>query len=131
MTTYLGNCYFCVTTVILPLKIIFGNIQLTSTSPVIWKLAYVTPIFKNGDKQEIKNYRPISFPRSCRKGFEKVIFINLYSYLNENSVIGKHQSGFRPGVSTTSQLLYLVNEIHQAFGSPKSLKVRAVFLGFR
>ena len=40
----------------------------------------------------------------------------------------KNQSGFRPGDSTTNQLLYLVNEIHQAFESPKSLEVRAVFL---
>ena len=30
--------------------------------------------------------------------------------------------------STTNQLLYLVNEIHQAFGSPKSLEVRPIFL---
>ena len=28
--------------------------------------------------------------------------------------------GFRPGDSTTKQLLYIVNEIHQAFGRPKS-----------
>ena len=37
-------------------------------------------------------------------------------------------SGFRPGDSTANQLLYLVNEIHQAFENPKSLEVRAVFL---
>ena len=28
--------------------------------------------------------------------------------------------GFRPGDSTTKQLLYIVNEIHQAFERPKS-----------
>ena len=36
--------------------------------------------------------------------------------------------GFRPGDSTTNQLLYLVNEIHQAFENLKSLEIRAVFL---
>ena len=60
--------------------------------------------------------------------FEKIIFNNLYSYLNENNLTTKNQSGFRPGDSTTNQILYLVNEIHQAFESPKSLEVRAVFL---
>ena len=60
--------------------------------------------------------------------FEKVIFNNLYSYLTTNSLITKKQSGFRPGDSTTNQLLYFVNEIHQAFENPKSLEVRAVFL---
>ena len=44
----------CDDSVILPLKIIFSNILLTSTYPDIWKLANVTPIFKKGDKQLIK-----------------------------------------------------------------------------
>ena len=118
----------CDDSVVLPLKIIFRTILLTSTYPDTWKLANVTPIFKKGDKQNIKNYRPISLLPICGKFFEKVIFNNLYSFLTENSLITKHQSGFRPGDSTTNQLLYLVNEIHQAFESPKSFEVRAVFL---
>ena len=60
--------------------------------------------------------------------FENIIFNNLYSYLNTNNLITKNQSGFRPGDSKTNQLLYLVNEIHEAFENPKSLEVRAVFL---
>ena len=43
-------------------------------------------------------------------------------------MITKNQSGFRPCDSTTNQLLYLLDEIHQAFDSTKSLEVRAVFL---
>ena len=64
----------------------------------------------------------------CGKMFEKIIFNNLYNYLNANNLITKNQSGFRPGDSTTNQLLYLVNEIHGAFEDPTSLEVRAVFL---
>ena len=71
---------------------------------------------------------PISLLPICGKIFEKIIFNDLYSYLNANNLITKNQSGFRPGDSTTNQLLYLVNEIHQAFENPKSLEVRAVFL---
>ena len=118
----------CDDSVTLPLKIIFRNILLTSIYPDTWKLANVTPIFKKGDKQSIKNYRPISLLPICGKIFEKIIFNNLYSYLNVNNLITKNQSGFRPGDSTTNQLLYLVNEIHKAFENPKSLEVRAVFL---
>ena len=51
-----------------------------------------------------------------------------YSYLNVNNLITNNQSGFRPGDSTTNQLLYLVNEIHQAFEDHKSLELRSVFL---
>ena len=35
---------------------------------------------------------------------------------------------FRPGDSTTNQLLYLISEIHECFENPKSLEVRSVFL---
>ena len=118
----------CDVSVILPLKIIFRTILLTSTYPDIWKLYNVTPILKKGDKQLIRSYRPISLLPICGKIFEKIIFNNLYSYFNVNHLITKNQSGFRPGDSTTNQLLYLVNEIHQAFERCKSLEVRAVFL---
>ena len=97
----------CDNSVVLPLKIIFQNILVTSTYPDMWKLANVTPIFKKGDKQLIKNYRPISLLPICGKMFEKIIFNNLYSYLNANNLITKNQSGFRPVDSTTNQLLLL------------------------
>ena len=51
----------------------------------------------------------------------------MFIALNANNLITKNQSGFRPGNSTTNQL-YLVNEIHEAFKDPKSLEVCAVFL---
>ena len=118
----------CDKSVVLPLKIIFQNILVSSSYPDMWKLANLIPIFKKGDKQLIKNYRPISLLPICGKTFEKIIFNDPYNYLNTNNLITKKQSGFRPGDSTTNQLLYLVNEIHNAFDDLKSLEVRAVFL---
>ena len=118
----------CDSSATLPLQIIFQNILVTSTFPDVWKLANVVPIFKKGNKQLINNYRPISLLPISGKSFEKITFNNLYSYLDTNNLITKNQSGFRPGDSTTNQLLYLVNEIQQAFGDPRSLEVRAVFL---
>ena len=114
--------------VILPLQIIFTNILSTSIYPDVWKLANVTPIFKKGDKLLIKNYRPISLLTIYGKILENIIFNNLYSYLHTNNLITKNESGFRPCDSTTNQLLYLVDEIHQAFDSTKSHEVRTIFL---
>ena len=103
----------CDDSVGMPLKIIFDNILLTSLYPDMWKLTNVTPIFKKGDKQSTKNY---------------VWKNNLYLHLNSNNLITKNQSGFRPGDSTTNQLLFLVDEIHQDFEDGNPLEVRAVFL---
>ena len=118
----------CDDSVILPLQIIFSNILSSSIYPNIWKLANVTPIFKKNDKQLIKNYRPISLLPICGKILEKIIFNHLYTYLVANNLITKNQSGFRPGDSTTNQLLYLIDEIHKAFDCVESFEVRAVFL---
>ena len=52
----------------------------------------------------------------------------LSSIINANNLITKNQSGFRPGDSTSHQLLHLVNEIVKAFEDPKCLAVCAVFL---
>ena len=86
----------------------------------MWKLANVSPIFKKGDKQSIKDYMPISLLPICGKMLEKIIFNNLYHYLNSNNLINRNQSVFRPGDSTNNQLLFLVDR--------NSLEVRAVFL---
>ena len=67
--------------VILPLQIIFTNILPTSIYPDMWKLANVAPIFKKGNKQLIKKYRPISLLPVCGKILEKIIFNNRYTYL--------------------------------------------------
>ena len=114
--------------VVLPLNIIFTNAIAKGLYPDIWKLANVTPIHKKGDKQNIKNYRPISLLPICGKMFEKIIFKNLYNFLIANNLITKNQSGFRPGDSTVNQLLYFIDEVITSFDSLDSLETRAIFL---
>ena len=58
-------------------------------------MAKVSPIFKNGFKSDLNNYRPISVIPTVAKSFEKIIYDQLYQYLNENSLLNSGQSGFR------------------------------------
>ena len=111
-----------------PLKIIFDNILESGIFPDQWKEANVTPVHKKSDKQQISNYRPISLLPILAKVFEKIIFMNLYSYLTANHLITQKQSGFRPGDSVINQLLSLINEVHAAFDNKKWLEVRSVYL---
>ena len=88
----------------------------------MWKLANVTPIYKEGDKLLIKNYRPISLLPICGKMFEKLYFQPLQpSYYTSPT-----QFGFRPGGLTANQLIDLVNGILHAFDRTKSLEVRVI-----
>ena len=105
----------CGDTILPPLKIIFDNILVTGIFPDIWKATNVVPIHKKEHKQLLKNYRPISLLPICAKIFEKLSLKHLDNYFQSNNLITEKQSGFRPGDSTTNQLIYLVNEIHCSF----------------
>ena len=83
---------------------------------------------KKGDKKLVKYYRPISLLPICGKIFENIVSAQLYSYLVNHDLISKNQSGFRPGDSTTNQLIDFVNEVHKSFDDRRSLEVRSVFL---
>ena len=68
-------------------------------------MAKVTPIFKNGSKSDLNNYRPISVIPTVAKIFEKNIFDQLYHHLNENGLLNNGQSGLRSLHSTLTALL--------------------------
>lgn len=78
------------------------------------------------DRQLISNYRPISLLPICGKILEKIIFDEVYSFLNINELISKHQSGFRPGDSTIYQLLSITSSIYDSF--EKYDETHALFL---
>ena len=78
--------------------------------PNEWKIAKVTPLFKKGSKRELGNYRPISvLPPGISKIFEKIIYRQLYDYLQDNSLLNTNQSGFRSMHSTLTALLETTN----------------------
>jgi hypothetical protein len=68
-------------------------------------VARVSPIYKESDKKERGNYRPISVLSTVAKLFEKLVCIQLTDYLNENDILSPCQSGFRQSQSTMSSLL--------------------------
>ena len=86
----------CDESVVLPIKIICSNILSTAIYPDIWKLANVTPIYKKGDKQLIKNYRPISLLPVCGKILEKIIFNNLLIILLQTTLLLNFSRVFDP-----------------------------------
>ena len=83
---------------------LFNTSLETSQFPDPWKIARVSPIFKDGDKTEKSNYRPISELPVVSRLFEKLVFNQLYQYLNGNCFINSNQSGFRELYSTATCL---------------------------
>ena len=88
------------------------NMSLTQgIVPLQWKISRVTPIYKKGDKQEKSNYRPISVIPVLAKVIEKIVFKQIYEFLNDNNLLCDNQSGFRPKHSTTTTLLNITEDL--------------------
>ena len=116
----------CAPVVAVPLDIIFRKCLSEGSFPSSWKLANVQPVHKKKSRQLKTNYRPISLLPICGKILEKIIFDELYTFLNSNELITKNQSGFRPGDSTINQLLSITTDIFETFEDFD--ETRALFL---
>ena len=88
---------------------IFNQSISRGVFPMEWKLARVTPVFKKGSKSDVNNYRPISVIPIVAKIFEKIVYDQLYRYLNSNNLLTNCQSGFRSLHSTLTALLETAN----------------------
>ena len=94
--------------------------------PNEWKKANVVPVHKKGDKQVLRNYRPVSLLPICGKIFERLLYNNLFGFFIKNDLISSNQSGFKQGDSCIYQLLSITHEIYQSFDN--GFEVRAIFL---
>ena len=64
-----------------PLEIIFKSCFEKAQFPNEWKKAYVVPVHKKGDKQVLRNYRPVSLLPICGKTFERLILFSTNLYI--------------------------------------------------
>jgi retron-type reverse transcriptase len=74
----------------------------------------IKPLFKEGDKSDISNYRPISLLTSFSKILERAMSIQLLERLNNNNILMEVQFGFRTESSTDVAIYKLLNEIQKA-----------------
>ena len=91
------------------LTAIFTKSIITGIYPTEWNMARVTPVFKKGEKSDLNNYRLISVIPVVSKVFEKIVYDQLYQYLNDNQLLSSCQSGFRSLHSTLTALLEATN----------------------
>ena len=64
-----------------PLTHIFNNSVETGIIPENWKSANVTAIHKNGSRQELGNYLPISLTSVVSKTMERLVKERLITHL--------------------------------------------------
>ena len=97
-----------------PLTELINKSLETSTLPNVEKIAKVTPIFKNGTKSSLDNYRPISILPVFSKLLERTVHRQLYSYLEENNFLTDRQFGFRKSRNTSQAIAHITDFIRSA-----------------
>ena len=68
---------------------------------------------KKGDKQTLKNYRPVSLLPICSKIFERLLYNAMFVFFLDKSLISANQSAFKPGDSRINQLLPITHNIYK------------------
>lgn len=102
-------------TISVPLSLLFNKSLRESKYPSLWKVGFVTPVFKSGSRTKVDNYRPISVLCAVSQIFERVIFGHLYK--NVKGKISLFQHGFVAGRSTVTNLLEYVHNVVEAIAN--------------
>jgi hypothetical protein len=112
-----------------PLTFIY-NLSITHNKfPIAFKQAKVIPIPKSSDTSSLDNFRPISILSILSKPLEKHIHISLYSYIEENHLFHRYQSGFRKNHSSHTAIAHLCDSWLNSINNKNM--VGAVFLDLR
>ena len=78
-----------------PSEILFNRCKNLSYFPEQFKIIKNFPIFKEGNKDDFSNYRPISSLPAISRVFERIIFKRVYSYVEKFKLLDDNQFGFR------------------------------------
>ena len=104
-----------------PLKSLLNLSLQTSSVPVKWKEAHVTPVFKSGDRQDKVNYRPISLLSNIGKLLERIVFKQLYKFCESRGLLTWRNSGYKRLDSTVNQMIYISHKIYEALSNGKEV----------
>ena len=112
----------------IPLQIILRKSMDEGEMHDMFKLAYVTPIYKGGSKMNPANYRPVSLTSHIMKVFERVIKSPIIKHLGNQELIRPNQHGFVSGRSTQSQLLQHYSDVYEAL--EEGVRIDTIYLDF-
>jgi hypothetical protein len=88
--------------------------------PDVLKLAKVIPIYKNKEKNDITNYRPISLLSFISKVLEKTYHKRLYPFFQSTSLFCSNQFGFRKNHNTIDAVTSFTNDVINSIENKKS-----------
>ena len=106
-------------TILKPLKHLINLSLKTGFFPEKFKVAKIVPIYKDSDRHEFNNYRPISLLSSLSRLLESIVSFQLTAFANAYDIFYQHQYGFRAKHSVVHPLLQFSEKILKALNEGK------------
>jgi len=111
------------------LTVIINKILEEGEFPDALKIALITPLYKRkGERNNVKNYRPISVLPATAKLIEKLVYDKVMAFLEKHGKIMDQQHGYRESRSTQSAIIILTDAIKQSLDN--GYITGAVFIDF-
>ena len=98
----------CNSSISKPLSYIYNKSIQTGVFPNCLKYAIIKPLFKDGNRSGISNYRPISLLSAFSKILEKTMYSRLNQYLSINNILATEQYGLEKIGQQNMQLIHLL-----------------------
>ena len=91
--------------------LLFQTSYDTGVVPEVWRTAWVSPVYKKGDRCCAVNYRPVSLTCVPCKLMEHIVVSNMRKRFDNHSILTPLQHGFRKNRSCESQLLVTTHDL--------------------
>ena len=92
------------------------------------KTGRVTPLHKEGDLNDVSNYRPITSLSVFSKLFEKLVHKRMISFISRYNLINPNQFGFQKNKCTSDAILEFLENVNDSFNEKQYYL--AIFLDF-
>nr|CAH7713322.1 unnamed protein product [Callosobruchus chinensis] len=90
---------------------LINNVIATGIFPNELKTSKISPVFKEGSKKDVDNYRPISVLSIFSKIVEKLMKKRMLQYISDTHHVDEYQYGFLRNSSTLSTAVDFINEV--------------------
>jgi len=111
-----------------PLSIICQQSWLTGEVLDNWSITSVSPVYKQGQNEDLGNYSPVSLALVLGKIMEQFILSALTGHVRDNQGIRSSQHGFMKGRSCLTNLISFYDQVNRLMDEGKA--VDFIYLDF-
>ena len=102
---------------------IFRQSLASGNLPSDWTKAFITPVFKKGDRSSPANYRPVSLTCIASKLMEHILCTHIRGHLDHHQILAPENHGFRSRHSCETQLQLTTHDLLKRRDSGKQIDV--------